>query len=113
MENLLLNNLKANIDKNINLAELKNINKSSEINNSKENNFSVDTIKSKDSTLKENTISNSIYYFDKKAKEFVLKVSGVGLNYQFPTEQILKIKEFLLNEEKNSNKNINSKSVIL
>lgn len=60
------------------------------------------TINNKDN-FKEKEISNSIYYFDKKAKEFILKISKQGLDYQFPSEQILKIKEFVLKNEKEIN----------
>lgn len=58
-------------------------------------------INNKDITsFQEKEVANSIYYFDKKAKEFVLKISKQGINYQFPCKQILKIKEFILNKEK-------------
>lgn len=61
-----------------------------------------DNIINKDD-FKEKEISNSMYYFDKKAKEFVLKISKQGLDYQFPSEQILKIKEFVLKNDKEIN----------
>ena len=46
-------------------------------------------------------LDNVKFGFNKKSKEFFVRVSKNGLEYQFPTEQIMRLKEYIKEDLEN------------